>query len=138
MMYTRITILLFRYPIISNMIISILLIIMSKYTSERADCMQNDDNNNNNIIEKEMAQRRIDNDLLFEVTQPVLERINILANAQDRQTYYQEMLEIQQGALNAVIDNVHEETSIRERIRGYEAVLIFVGVTAIGFLVINY
>jgi hypothetical protein len=70
-------------------------------------------------------------------------RVNAIAQGPYREEFNARLLELQHanpvvpGSLNDAIDNVDGNT-IRDRIRGYEAVVIFAGATILAYFIINH
>jgi hypothetical protein len=139
--YQKLTILLLRYPIIGYILIGISLTVLSlMFHVETSYCMEE-------FPDKELAQHRLDNDLLFDIHQEaIIVRLQAIASSHRAPEFFEEVRRIQalvtnnteHGALASTLNNINEDIPFRERTRGYEAVLIFGSAVIIGYLIINY
>jgi hypothetical protein len=134
--------LLYHSLIVRLFLVLILMIINFTLTeSSISYCMDEDPTD---PVRNAMNQRKIDNDLLVEISDQAMEsRIHAIVAGPNAAAFQQDLLaiangNIEIGALNEAIDNVDGNASVRDRIRGYESIIIFVAATVLAYVIINH
>jgi len=108
--------------------------------------MEDDPTDPSKII---IDQRKLDNDVVLVISDDTIAlRIRAITEGPYAQAFEHDLTRIQLGqppmppvvigSLNQAIDNVNEDIPFRERIRGYESIIIFVSATILAYVIINH
>ena len=132
-------------PIVLRLIIFLVIFTIQSYFLPTVYAMEDDPTDPSKII---MDQRKVDNDLLLAISdERIASRIQAIAQGPYAHAFEQDLTRIQLGeppllpivgALNEAIDNVNDDVPLRERIRGYESIIIFVSATILAYVIINH